>query len=344
MSVPARPKRWPRSSTIRTAFRNAKAVGRYFGLVPCQDQSGDRNRLGHITREGAPVVRQLVAEAAWQARRRSPTVRAYFERAQRDDPQRKKIALVATAHYLVRVMWAMLRHGTVWQENRSPGGVTPARVRREKSLKTRRGSTGSTSRSRAGLRLHPEVRHGALRRRWCEWEQPHTLSWRSAAADDAEWMSGKSRARLAPVLTDGSSWMSDRRVQVPARLPHASLTDLKCGNILFTPPPSKLRRARGPLDGSGRVTDQGFRHDQRRPRRTGNGRRPVPGLAGRLGSDRLAPRSARAVPRAGRPAPSGGALRLPRPGPARGSDQHHAPARPGDRRTRPAHARDRSSG
>jgi transposase len=97
-------------------FRHAKAVGSYFGLVPCQDQSGDKNRLGHITREGAPVVRQLVAEAAWQALRRSPTVRAYFERAQRGDPQRKKIALVATAHYLVRVMWAMLKRGTLWEE------------------------------------------------------------------------------------------------------------------------------------------------------------------------------------------------------------------------------------
>jgi transposase len=97
-------------------FPNAKAVGSYFGLVPCQDQSGDKNRLGHITREGAPVVRQLVAEAAWQAQRRSPTVRAYFERTQREDPQRKKIALVATAHYLVRVMWALLKRGTVWEE------------------------------------------------------------------------------------------------------------------------------------------------------------------------------------------------------------------------------------
>jgi transposase len=100
-------------------FRNAKAVGRYFGLVPCQDQSGDRNRLGHITREGTPVVRQLLAEAAWQAQRRSATVRAFFEHVQRDDPQRKKIALVATAHYLVRVMWAMLRRGIVWQEQRT---------------------------------------------------------------------------------------------------------------------------------------------------------------------------------------------------------------------------------
>jgi transposase len=97
-------------------FHDAKAVGRYFGIAPCQDQSGDKNRLGHITREGVPVVRQLVAEAAWQAQRRSPTVRAYFERVQRGDPQRKKIALVATAHYLVRVMWALLKRGTVWEE------------------------------------------------------------------------------------------------------------------------------------------------------------------------------------------------------------------------------------
>ncbi len=102
-------------------FRDAKAVGRYFGLVPSQDQSGDRNRLGHITREGAPVVRQLLAEAAWQAIRRSPTVRAFFERVQREEPQRKKIALVAMAHYLVRVMWSMLRHGAPWQEKRAEG-------------------------------------------------------------------------------------------------------------------------------------------------------------------------------------------------------------------------------
>src|SRR5262249_2954073 len=68
---------------------------------------------------------------------------------------------------------------------------------------------GFESRSRAGLRLHPGVRHGAARRRRCEWEQPHNVSWRPAAAGDAEWMSGKSRARLAPALTKAPSWMSD---------------------------------------------------------------------------------------------------------------------------------------
>jgi hypothetical protein len=49
-----------------------------------------------------------------------------------------------------------------------------------------------------------------MRRRRCEWEQPHNVSWRPAKAGDAEWMFGKSRSRLAPVLTEAPSWMSDR--------------------------------------------------------------------------------------------------------------------------------------
>jgi transposase len=111
-------------------FRDAKAIGRCFELVPSQDQSGNRNRLGHLTRDGPAVVRQLVAEATWQALRRSPTVRAYFERVRRDDPQRKNIALVATAHYLVREMLALLKRGTTWKEGVAPAdepkGVAPA--------------------------------------------------------------------------------------------------------------------------------------------------------------------------------------------------------------------------
>jgi transposase len=96
----------------RHHFRDSKAVGRYFGFVPTHDQSGERDRLGHIAREVPAVVRQLVAEASWQAARRSPTVRAYLEWVRRGDLQRKKIALVAMAHYLVRVMWALLKRGT----------------------------------------------------------------------------------------------------------------------------------------------------------------------------------------------------------------------------------------
>lgn len=98
-------------------FKSSKQVGAYFGLVPTQDQSSDKNRLGHISRQGSAAARAMLTEAAWQAIRRSPTVKAYFERIQRDDSARKKVALVATSHYLARVMWAMLKHGTLWKES-----------------------------------------------------------------------------------------------------------------------------------------------------------------------------------------------------------------------------------
>src|SRR5262245_17638335 len=78
-------------------------------------------------------------------------------------------------------------------------------------IQIRSGATGSTSSAKAVRRLHPRVRHGALRRRRCEGEQPHTISWRAAEATDAEEMSRKSRARRAPDLTEASSWMADRR-------------------------------------------------------------------------------------------------------------------------------------
>ncbi|HPJ20468.1 MAG TPA: IS110 family transposase [Actinomycetota bacterium] len=95
-------------------FRSSKSIGNYLGLVPCQDASADRNRLGRITKAGPPVIRRLLNQAAWQAIRLSPEVRAFRDRIQRDDPKRKNPALVATMHYLARVMVAMLLHGTAW--------------------------------------------------------------------------------------------------------------------------------------------------------------------------------------------------------------------------------------
>jgi len=97
-------------------FTHNKAIGSYLGLVPCQDQSATANHLGHITGDGPATVRKLLAEAAWQGIRRSPTIRQHFQRVVGNDPQKKKIALVATAHYLARVMLAMLRTGEVWRE------------------------------------------------------------------------------------------------------------------------------------------------------------------------------------------------------------------------------------
>ncbi len=102
-------------------FSRINQIGAYFGLVPCQDSSGNFNRLGHITKEGPATVRKMLIEAAWQGIKRSPTIRGFFERVRHDDPQRKKIALVATAHYLARVMAAMLRSGEIWRHEDKKG-------------------------------------------------------------------------------------------------------------------------------------------------------------------------------------------------------------------------------
>ncbi len=96
-------------------FGRIKQIGAYFGLVPCQDQSASRNRLGHITREGPATVRRLLVEAAWWAVKHDSTIRAYYERRVGEKGERKKIAIVATAHYLARVMLSMLKNGEPWR-------------------------------------------------------------------------------------------------------------------------------------------------------------------------------------------------------------------------------------
>ena len=109
-------------------FARNKQVGAYFGVVPCQDASSDVNHLGHITRQGPATVRKLLVEAAWQAIRRSPTLRAYYQRIRQGKKERTKIALVATAHHLLRVMHALLRTGEPWRETEKEvaAAMTPA--------------------------------------------------------------------------------------------------------------------------------------------------------------------------------------------------------------------------
>jgi transposase len=102
-------------------FARSKQVGSYFGLVPCQDSSAGLHRLGHITRDGPATVRKCLCEAAHMAIRRSPFVKARFEQFMRNDPQRKKIAVIAVCNWLCRVMASMLKSGEVWRHEDKQG-------------------------------------------------------------------------------------------------------------------------------------------------------------------------------------------------------------------------------
>lgn len=99
-------------------------IGAYLGLVPKEDSSGAQRRLGHITHEGPGTVRQLLAEAAWRARRDSVTAEAVYQRLLHNDKKRRKIALVGLTHWLARVLLAMLQSGEEFHE--TPAAALPA--------------------------------------------------------------------------------------------------------------------------------------------------------------------------------------------------------------------------
>ena len=106
-------------------FSKISQIGCYFGMVPQEDSSSDKRRLGHITKDGPGTMRWLICEAAWQGVNRSPTIRSFHNRVMNGDPDRRKIALVATGHYLLRVMAAMLRSGELWRESVKEEDLAP---------------------------------------------------------------------------------------------------------------------------------------------------------------------------------------------------------------------------
>ncbi len=104
-------------------FSSIKAVGKYFGIVPMQDASAGRNRLGHITREGPATVRKMITQSAWRAVVCSPRMKAFYEKVKCGQKQRTGTALVATGHKLLRIMLSMLKSGESWREEASAAAL-----------------------------------------------------------------------------------------------------------------------------------------------------------------------------------------------------------------------------
>jgi transposase len=111
-------------------FRTGKQVGCYAGLTPRQFQSGSMNRQGRISRAGPALLRALLVEVSWLGRRWNGWMREVYERALKNSPGRKKIAIVAVARRLLVVCWAMLRDKTLWRDppgHKDPGPAGRAR-------------------------------------------------------------------------------------------------------------------------------------------------------------------------------------------------------------------------
>jgi transposase len=104
-----------------TRFSSSGHVASYLGLVPSVRASGSKERRGHIAKEAPSYVRWLLVQAAWTAVRTSSYFRRVFHRISRR--RGRLIAIVAVAHKLSRIGYAMLVTGTLDQD--PVEGMTP---------------------------------------------------------------------------------------------------------------------------------------------------------------------------------------------------------------------------
>jgi transposase len=90
-------------------FPNSKKLSSYLGLIPREDSSGGKQRLGHISKQGNAMLRGLLVEAAHVAvRHDAEWKRDYRRLAMRKN---RSIAVVAVARKLAVRLWWMWRRG-----------------------------------------------------------------------------------------------------------------------------------------------------------------------------------------------------------------------------------------
>jgi len=102
-----------------TVFRSGRQFAAFLGLVPKQNSSGGKERLGRISKMGDPYLRTLLVNGATSVVRRitnaeGPTA-IWIRRLLEKKPTR--IATVAIANKTARIVWAVMARG---EEYRRP--------------------------------------------------------------------------------------------------------------------------------------------------------------------------------------------------------------------------------
>ncbi len=90
-------------------FERSKQVASYLGLIPAEDSSGGKQRLGHLSKQGNSFLRGLLVEAAHIAVRHEPEWRRAYRRMSMR--KNRQIAVVAIARKLAMRLWWMWKLG-----------------------------------------------------------------------------------------------------------------------------------------------------------------------------------------------------------------------------------------
>lgn len=96
-------------------FPSAKHAASYAGLVPTGYDSGDKVRHGRITKRGSSELRSMLCEAAHHAARPNNPLNPFF--ASIAARRGYKMAIVAVAHRICRILYAMQSRRTDFNLN-----------------------------------------------------------------------------------------------------------------------------------------------------------------------------------------------------------------------------------
>ena len=98
-------------------FRNGRELAAWIGLVPRQNSTGGKERLGRISKQGDQYLRWLLVAGAMSvirhAKRRGTTSLPWLAKLITSKPT--KVAAVALANKMARIAWALLRQGGTYQ-------------------------------------------------------------------------------------------------------------------------------------------------------------------------------------------------------------------------------------
>jgi len=109
------------SITDPQVFASGRMMAAWIGIVPKQNSTGGKHRLGRISKQGDPYLRRLLVAGALsvikQARRRG-TTDPWLANIIATKPA--KVAAVALANKNARVAWVLLRHGGTYRPHVAP--------------------------------------------------------------------------------------------------------------------------------------------------------------------------------------------------------------------------------
>jgi transposase len=97
-------------------FKYARQVASYLGLIPAERSSGGKQRLGHISKQGNPLLRFLLVEAGHTAVRGDAELRRCYQRLRHRHST--GVAKVAVARKLALRLYWMLRNQTDYAQLR----------------------------------------------------------------------------------------------------------------------------------------------------------------------------------------------------------------------------------